>query len=338
MRGRAGRGLRDDAAGRELARRPSRPRSRNRRRRRSAEGRRAREGAPRRSPASACSRAAATRSRCALQMADSAQRTLDVQYFVLKHDDSGQLLMSAMLRAADRGVRVRAARSTIARRAARTIDPAARRASEHRDPPLQSVLLPRHDHVAARRRVRPARRAGSITGCTTSSSSSTTRSRSSAGRNVGDEYFETSNELAVRRLRRVRDGPDRARRCRRASTSTGTARWRCRCEPLFGKPCRRPMLDADRGATLATHRAKMRDSDDVRAAAQRRPARRACSRRHAASSGPRRRSSTTVPTRRDVEAATRRAPHVRTRLIEAARRRPTDLIIVSPYFVPGAPA
>ena len=41
------------------------------------------------------------------QMADSAQRTLDVQYFIFKDDDTGKLLMSAMLRAASRGVRVR---------------------------------------------------------------------------------------------------------------------------------------------------------------------------------------------------------------------------------------
>jgi len=42
-----------------------------------------------------------------VQMADSAQKTLDIQYFIFKDDDSGQLLMSAMLRAASRGVRVR---------------------------------------------------------------------------------------------------------------------------------------------------------------------------------------------------------------------------------------
>jgi putative cardiolipin synthase len=42
-----------------------------------------------------------------VQMADSAQRTLDVQYFIFKDDDSGRLLMSALLRAASRGVRVR---------------------------------------------------------------------------------------------------------------------------------------------------------------------------------------------------------------------------------------
>src|ERR671930_2540566 len=42
-----------------------------------------------------------------MQMAKSAQRTLDVQYFVFKDDDSGQMLLSAMLDAARRGVRVR---------------------------------------------------------------------------------------------------------------------------------------------------------------------------------------------------------------------------------------
>jgi putative cardiolipin synthase len=42
-----------------------------------------------------------------VQMADRAQRTLDVQYFIFKDDDSGKLLMGAMLRAAKRGVRVR---------------------------------------------------------------------------------------------------------------------------------------------------------------------------------------------------------------------------------------
>lgn len=42
-----------------------------------------------------------------LQMAERAQRTLDIQSFIFKDDDSGQLLMSAMLAAARRGVRVR---------------------------------------------------------------------------------------------------------------------------------------------------------------------------------------------------------------------------------------
>jgi putative cardiolipin synthase len=42
-----------------------------------------------------------------LRLADAAERTLDVQYFVLQQDDTGQLLLQALLQAADRGVRVR---------------------------------------------------------------------------------------------------------------------------------------------------------------------------------------------------------------------------------------
>ena len=42
-----------------------------------------------------------------MEMAKAAQRTLDVQYFLIQSDDSGQLLIQALLEAADRGVRVR---------------------------------------------------------------------------------------------------------------------------------------------------------------------------------------------------------------------------------------
>lgn len=41
------------------------------------------------------------------QMINAAERTLDVQYFIFHGDDTGKLLTDAMLRAADRGVRVR---------------------------------------------------------------------------------------------------------------------------------------------------------------------------------------------------------------------------------------
>jgi putative cardiolipin synthase len=42
-----------------------------------------------------------------LSIADKAERTLDVQYFVVQQDVTGQLLLGALLAAADRGVRVR---------------------------------------------------------------------------------------------------------------------------------------------------------------------------------------------------------------------------------------
>ena len=41
------------------------------------------------------------------QMADAAERTLDIQYYLFRRDDTGKLLADAILRAADRGVRVR---------------------------------------------------------------------------------------------------------------------------------------------------------------------------------------------------------------------------------------
>ena len=42
-----------------------------------------------------------------VQMVNTAERTLDLQYFIFRADETGQLLTDAVLRAADRGVRVR---------------------------------------------------------------------------------------------------------------------------------------------------------------------------------------------------------------------------------------
>lgn len=42
-----------------------------------------------------------------MQMINAAEQTLDLQYFILRGDDSGRLLTQAILHAADRGVRVR---------------------------------------------------------------------------------------------------------------------------------------------------------------------------------------------------------------------------------------
>src|SRR4029078_7426061 len=42
-----------------------------------------------------------------VRIAEKAERTLDVQHFVLQQDDTGQLLLAALLAAADRGGRGR---------------------------------------------------------------------------------------------------------------------------------------------------------------------------------------------------------------------------------------
>src|SRR5271165_4925450 len=42
-----------------------------------------------------------------MEMINTAERTLDLQYYILRGDESGRLLTDALIRAADRGVRVR---------------------------------------------------------------------------------------------------------------------------------------------------------------------------------------------------------------------------------------
>ena len=42
-----------------------------------------------------------------LEMINAAERTLDLQYFIFRGDESGRLIREALVRAADRGVRVR---------------------------------------------------------------------------------------------------------------------------------------------------------------------------------------------------------------------------------------
>ena len=61
----------------------------------------------RETPGSGCSRSGPTASCCEWKWRRAAERTLDVQYFLIQSDDTGQLLIEALLKAADRGVRVR---------------------------------------------------------------------------------------------------------------------------------------------------------------------------------------------------------------------------------------
>ena len=145
-----------------------------------------------------------------LQMADTAERTVDVQYFIFKDDDSGKLLMSAMLRAAERGVRVRL-----------LVDDTEARGQDDR-----VGLLAAHPNIDVRL-YNPFFYRGSNRALRYAEFALTTNRLNYrmhnklfiadnelamvGGRNVGDEYFDTGNDAAVRRLRRVRDGTDHAR-------------------------------------------------------------------------------------------------------------------------------
>ena len=84
-------------------------------------------------------------------LAQAAERTLDVQYYIWHDDLTGRLFADALLRAADRGVRVRVLLDDVGARADDEILLTSRRAPQHRDPPVQSgryaqLPQPRHAH------------------------------------------------------------------------------------------------------------------------------------------------------------------------------------------------
>jgi phosphatidylserine/phosphatidylglycerophosphate/cardiolipin synthase-like enzyme len=112
-----------------------------------------------------------------LQIAEKAEKTLDVQYFVLQQDDTGQLLLGALLAAADRGVRVRILLDDAPRHRRRRDDTAARGASEHRDPRLQSVSHAARVRFPARAGIRAAGREARLPDAQQALSSATTQSR-----------------------------------------------------------------------------------------------------------------------------------------------------------------
>ena len=111
-----------------------------------------------------------------MRIAEKAEKTLDVQYFVLQQDETGQLLLGALLAAADRGVRVR-----ILLDDALGIDAGAkiRPLSAHPNIEIRvfNPYVARQELAFLRGTEYLLRWGGSTTGCTTSSSSATTPSR-----------------------------------------------------------------------------------------------------------------------------------------------------------------
>ena len=161
-----------------------------------------------------------------LRLADAAERTLDVQYFVLQQDDTGQLLLQALLQAADRGVRVRL-----------LLDDAEAFDAESMIRPLAAhpnIHIRIYNPFVARRPLAILRGAEylleagrSTTGCTTSSSSPTTRSPSPV---AATSAMRTSRPARTSHSA-TSTWPWPGRRCGScpaASTCTGTTGWRCR--------------------------------------------------------------------------------------------------------------
>ena len=125
-----------------------------------------------------------------LVLAETAERSLDAQYYIWHGDDTGRLLIAALLRAADRGVRVRV-----------LIDDVGSAAND-----TNLLLLDRHRHVEVRLfnplASRSARRLGMMFDFARTNRRMHNKSFTAdnqftivGGRNIGDEYFEARSDV-----------------------------------------------------------------------------------------------------------------------------------------------
>jgi cardiolipin synthase C len=196
-----------------------------------------------------------------MQIAAKAERTLDVQYFVLQQDDTGQLLLGALLAAADRGVRVRLllddafgfdSDSKIRPLAAhpnveiRIYNPFVMRQQLAFLRGVEYILEAGRVNYRMHNKLFIADNAIAVTG----------------GRNVGDEYFQASTELEFGDFDLAVVGP-----VVRQLSHSFDVYWNDRLAvPVDALPSGKPTakdLDACR-ASLAAHKLKMDSSPYVR--------------------------------------------------------------------------
>ena len=266
-----------------------------------------------------------------LQMADSAQRTLDIQYFIFKDDDSGQLLMSAMLRAATRGVRVRV-----------LIDDTEARGQDDR-----IGLLAAHPNIDVRlytpffyRGAIPLFRYAEF-GLTASRLNYRMHNKLFVvdntiavvgGRNVGDEYFDTGEDLQFGDYDVFAMGPI-AHELSKSFDEYWNSMLAVPVRALLGTLPTKPKLEAME-TQLSNHLAEMRDSDAMKALRTGNPLATMLN------------SDTGIvwakaevvadsPDKSSVEGGDTIGALFRRRLLEATADVKSELLIVSPYFVPG---
>jgi putative cardiolipin synthase len=269
-----------------------------------------------------------------MQMANAAQRTLDVQYFIIKDDDTGRLLQDAMLRAANRGVRVRV-----------LIDDTEARGKNDR-----TAWLAAHPNIEVRI-YNPFAYRGSISALrfgefALKGARLDYRMHNKlfvvdneiavvGGRNLGDEYFDTGDDPQFGDYDVFALGPI----ARRLSASFD-AYWNSELSIPVGAlqdgvlaPSKLKTLEDD----FAAHREKMRDSAMMRAVATGNP----LAAMLAGDSGLTWAGAEVVadsPDKGSVENGDGPGALLRERLFDAAAQARRELLIVTPYFVPGAQA
>ncbi|HSC98848.1 MAG TPA: phospholipase D family protein, partial [Casimicrobiaceae bacterium] len=266
-----------------------------------------------------------------VQMADSAQRTLDVQYFIFKEDDSGKLLMSALLRAAQRGVRVRI-----------LIDDTEARGQDDR-----VGLLAGHPNVDVRL-YNPFFYRGSL-GLLRYTEFALTASRLNyrmhnklfiadneiavvGGRNVGDEYFDSGNDVQFGDYDVFALGPI-TRQLSKSFDEYWNSSLAVPVRALLGTVPSGPKLDEFENQ-LNAHLEQMQDSPQVKAIRTGNPLAGLLN-GDAGVTWAKAEVLVDSPDKAAVDGGDTVGALLRRRLLEAAKDVQSELLIVSPYLVPG---
>ncbi len=265
------------------------------------------------------------------EMANAAEKTLDLQYFIIQNDNSGKLLMDAVLRAADRGVRVRmliddsddvardkqiTALSAHKNIEIRVFNPFYSRGAFDFLRYPEFLLAGMRLNYRMHNKLFVADNAIAVLG----------------GRNVGDEYFQGSNEREFGDIDVVTSGP-LVRQESKSFDDYWNSERAIPVEALVFSKADPQQLDLYR-RELAEQREKMQGSDYLRKLATNEPL------AGIVSAGARvvwakGELVYDTPEKIKVEAGEESGPLLRRKLGQAIREVHQDLVVVSPYLVPG---
>ena len=266
-----------------------------------------------------------------MEMAQRAERTLDVEYFVIENDDTGGLFLDALLQAADRGVRVRlliddqgsfgneaAIRPLSAHRniELRVFNPLAYRGQIELFHDVELLFDATRLNYRMHNKLFVVDNEVGIVG----------------GRNIGDPYFQESSDLDFGDYDVIAAGPV-VRRMSASFDAFWNSPLAIPVQALFGGQPTVQALDNYR-QVLAEHRAKLADKDYVRRLPTAEPLQSLLAR-----------TSPWVwaqaelvydsPQKAKVEAGDVPGHLLRVRLAKAVEATRSELLVVSPYVVPG---
>jgi len=264
-----------------------------------------------------------------VQLVRSAERSLDLQYYMINADDTGQLLVGELLDAADRGVRVRILLDDIYAasndQAIATLDahpdievrlfnPWTRR-SGMLDRAVDFILNPGRLNRRMHNKLFAADNHAVIVG----------------GRNIGDEYFDLKTQMNFRDLDVLGIGPV-AVDASRSFDEYWNSKWAVPAAALVERQPTEADMQAVREA-LRAHRARLADSRYVRALADSQIARQLDAGTLRLEFG-KARVLADDPSKMEAEMGDR-AGFLIEELQQSTANARHELLVSSPYFVPG---